>query len=187
MAALNFRAPAAAIVARPAGIGSVATDTAGGRVTLVQAAPVVGPINQKGAGLVTPATMGLKAVVPMSSQQHLVGSSGISAQVGVASQVALKPPQPSVAASASLAGSIMAAGRVSGATALPPVTASKLISPTTPTVSLTPATHIQVRPGLWIRIRIGDPDPGARKFSEKMHFLVIKKKNVTTKKVLVLV
>jgi hypothetical protein len=41
---------------------------------------------------------------------------------------------------------------------------------------------------VWIRIRIGnpDPDPGARKlrnFSGKMHFLVIKKKNYTTKKV----
>jgi hypothetical protein len=41
---------------------------------------------------------------------------------------------------------------------------------------------------LWIRIRIGNPDPGARKlrnFSGKMHFLVtgIKKKKFTTKKV----
>jgi hypothetical protein len=39
---------------------------------------------------------------------------------------------------------------------------------------------------LWIRIRIGNPDPGARKlsnFSGKKHFLVIKKKKFTTEKV----
>jgi hypothetical protein len=39
---------------------------------------------------------------------------------------------------------------------------------------------------LWIRIRIGNPDPRARKlrnFSGKEHFLVIFSKNVTTKKV----
>jgi hypothetical protein len=33
---------------------------------------------------------------------------------------------------------------------------------------------------LWIRIRIGNPDPGARKlrnFSGKMHFWLLKKKN----------
>jgi hypothetical protein len=39
---------------------------------------------------------------------------------------------------------------------------------------------------LWIRIRIriGNPDPEARNFSEKMHFLVNLKKKFTTKKVL---
>jgi hypothetical protein len=42
----------------------------------------------------------------------------------------------------------------------------------------------------WIRIRIGNPDPGSgsrarklRNFSGKLHFLVIFNKNVTTKKV----
>jgi hypothetical protein len=39
---------------------------------------------------------------------------------------------------------------------------------------------------LWIRIRIGNPVPGARKlrnFSGKMHFLVIFKKMFATKKI----
>jgi hypothetical protein len=35
---------------------------------------------------------------------------------------------------------------------------------------------------LWIRIRIGNPNPGARNFSGKMHFYLLKK-NFTTKKV----
>jgi hypothetical protein len=39
---------------------------------------------------------------------------------------------------------------------------------------------------LWIRIRIKNPDPGARKlrnFAGKMHFLILFKTNFTTKKV----
>jgi hypothetical protein len=47
---------------------------------------------------------------------------------------------------------------------------------------------IRIQRFVWIRIRIGnpDPDPGARKlrnFSGKKHFLVIFKKYFTTKKV----
>ncbi len=85
-----------------------------------------------------PMSGGGAAAVKTATPSHL-GAGGISAQLGAASQAALKPP--------SLSGS----GGVTRLTAVTSSTAvaagpGKLVSPITaaPMVSLTPATHIQV-------------------------------------------
>jgi hypothetical protein len=57
-------------------------------------------------------------------------------------------------------------------------------SPAFNVTSLT-SIPVHIKPGLWIRIRIGNPDPGARKFrnfSGKMHFLVTFQTNLLIKR-----
>ena len=85
-----------------------------------------------------PMSGGGAAAVKTATPSHL-GAGGISAQLGAASQAALKPP------SVSGSGGVTRLTAVTSSTAVAAGT-GKLISPITaaPMVSLTPATHIQV-------------------------------------------